>query len=226
MNRGDLRTQLRDELKTDPNGKIWRDRELNRFLTRAWNKVQSDMQYGFDENEVIIGTITTVSLQEEYTLPSNFGEMLNVKDQNSWTLDEITKRDLERRTNNTDAENTGQPTVYYLRAAKIGFWPIPIDVRTIEILYNAILTFPTDDTTALDITNLDLDFALVKYSAYLAWSSLRGNRRTALDKLEDYKDVLKDLKFRYLFKSRSMNMRTQKTTDNYYNPRGLNWPNR
>ena len=30
--RDDLRIELRDELKTDPNGKIWRDRELDRFL--------------------------------------------------------------------------------------------------------------------------------------------------------------------------------------------------
>jgi len=222
LQRDDLRLELRDELKTDPNGKIWRDRELNRFLSRAYIKIQSDCHYSLPENEVAVSNITTVASTQEYTLPIDFGKLLNVRDVNSGHLAQITKQELLQAITGTSATNLGQPSRYYLRGLKIGFYPIPDSVRTIELLYNAFLAFPTDDVTDISYGDDEIEGVIIKYASYLAWSSPRGNRNEALARLQDYELLINSIKNRFLFQDRNIQYQTVRNTDSFYNPRGLN----
>jgi hypothetical protein len=214
-----LRTDLRDEIKTDPNGKIWRDRELDEFLLQAYAKVQADCQYELPENEVDPATFNTVSGTAEYTLPSNFGraQLVYSTDRKLYSITKQRAREID-----PDDNDSGSPYRYYIRGTKIGFYPKPNTSETIYMLYLAELAFPTDDTTEIDY---DDKFArvLIKYAAYLAWSSPRGNKQAALEKLDDYKEVLGAYKTSQLFRDNEIKYKTVRKRRNYYNPQGLNY---
>jgi hypothetical protein len=40
--RAELRSDVKTELKKDPNGRIWSDAELNNYINKAYAKVQKD----------------------------------------------------------------------------------------------------------------------------------------------------------------------------------------
>lgn len=219
-NRVDLRRDLRDEFKTDPNGRIWQDRELNKFLGQAYLKIQADTNFNLPENQAAPDTFDTVAGTQEYSLPSNFGRMNQVLISSSnYPLEEVEIGALYQMFPQTVS---GSPARYYLRNDKIGLHPIPNAVQTITRIFVNRFTFPADDTTVIDYNDDEIAGAIVKYAAYLAWSAPRGNRQTATEKLQDYNELMKSVKLHKIFRQRTLQYKTVRNTGQYYNPRGLN----
>ena len=191
--RADLRADLRTELKKDPNGKIWNDTALNWYLTKAYLRVQKDWNFQWRENQANT-TFSTVVGTQEYTLPTDLGKLELVRFDTD-NLRKTTKVQLKRDQNNFVA---WKPSKYYVFGANIGFDTLPDTVWTVDIDYVKRLSFPTDDTTEIDFDE-DYDVALVKYAAFLAWSSIDGKQGTASSELQEYQLELDTLYSTYIF---------------------------
>lgn len=213
---------LRDEIKTDPNGKIWRDRELRRFLSRAYLKIQADAMFNFPENQAAPTALATVGGTQEYNLPASFGRMVELVIASSNYPLEIISLDKLYSLYPQQSE-AGTPTRFYLRNDKIGLHPIPDAVYTLTQIYRKKFAFPTVDTQVIDYDDDEVADTMVKYASYLAWSSPRGNRATAVEKLQDYKELLSALKHAKMFRSKTFSYKTVRNTGQYFNPRGLNY---
>lgn len=209
---------LRDEIKTDPNGRIWRDRELRRFLSRAYLKIQADAMFNFPENQAAPTALVTVAGTQEYNLPTSFGRMIKILIGGSdYPLTMITLENVPQQ------GETGSPTEFYLRNDQIGFHPIPDNAYTLTQIYRKKFLFPDEDTEAIDYDDDEVADTMVKYASYLAWASPRGNRATAIEKLQDYKELLSALKHAKMFRSKTLSYKTVRNTGQYFNPRGLNY---
>lgn len=192
-NRWELRTLLRTEIKIDPNGKIWDDTALNNYIDIAYLQVQKDWNFKWRENDAET-TISIVSGTQEYDLPTDLGkvELIRVRQTQLW---KTTLIDLKKRISNFAS---GIPSEYYVRWAKIGFDVIPNITESAEFFYKKRLAKFTSDTSESEFWE-DFDVAIVKYAAFLAWSSPRGNEGTASRKLEEYRLELDTLVSTYIF---------------------------
>lgn len=196
QNRAQLRASFRNEIKTDPNGKIWSDAEVNNFADIALLKLQRDGDFRWAENENGSTTFTLVAGTREYSLPSDFGRMELV--QRSSDILEMTTFEDVRYHNPLDVQST--PNEYYLRGSNIGFDPVPNAGTTVNAYYRKRLPYLTSDVVTIVFVDPSFAHAIVKYMAYLAWSSPRGNKQHALEKLDDYKETLSVLRTAYLFR--------------------------
>lgn len=189
---------LRQELKTDPNGKIWPDSQLNMYIQQAIRKLEADGNHRWQIEQV---GQTDISLSEgvaEYALPSNFDEMDFVMVGNL----RLTPTTFEEATVINPQNVQGAPYWYYLRGNSIGFAPPPNESGTATLYYYLASAPLTSDGQAIAYPN-DFALALVKYGAYLAWSSPRGNYDTAQAKMNDYKELLSTLKMNYILRDRN-----------------------
>ncbi len=191
--RADLRSDVRVELKKDPTAKIWSDASLNAYLKQAYLKLQKDGNFQWRENQANT-TFSTVVWTQEYVLPTNLGKIQLVRFE--WDdLIKDTKVGLKRRYNNFVA---WRPSRYYIFAANIGFDTLPDTVWTVDLDYQANLAFVTDDTTEIDYP-MDFDTAIVKYAAFLAWSSIDWKQNTASGQLQEYQLEIDTLYSSYIF---------------------------
>jgi hypothetical protein len=211
-----LRTDLRNELFTDPNGKIWKDALLNDYINQAYLRVESDGQFLWDENEHATVSAFTVSGTAEYDLPTNLVRTQCVKF-NGIELEQVTKSELFKR---YPSETYGTPYCYYIRANKIGFYPTPNLVGTYELLFLSKADVLDEDTDEIIYPD-DFARAIVKYASYLAWSSPRGNRQTAEEKLVDYTRIIQMLISSYQTKEQ-FDYRVRRNYRNSFNPKGIN----
>ena len=99
-----------------------------------------------------VGTLTTIAGTQEYSLVDNFADMdasniltVSVQGAQRAKLQYVPFNQLKIHKPDLDADNAGIPTVYYLRAGNIGFWPQPSDSLTIEIDYYSLSTDLEDD---------------------------------------------------------------------------------
>ena len=182
--RSALRTLIRNELKIDPNGKVWTDSTLNTYLNRSYLQLQQDWNLDWQENDA---NTTYTATAQETSLPTNFGKVSLVR--YNWTeLLVTTKLQLKREIATFQAWT---PSRYYLYSNTLGTDTIPSS-WTIDLDYKKIIAWFTDDVDESAYPS-NFDTALVKYSAYLAWSAPRGNAQTAAQKLQEYtleKDTL------------------------------------
>ena len=189
-NRTTLRSNIRWELKIDPNGKIWNDSTLDLYLNRAYLQLQQDWNLDWQENDA--NTTYTPSAQET-SLPTDFGKIVLVR--YNWTeLISTTKIQMKREIATFQAWT---PSRYYLYSNTLGTDTIPSS-GTIDLDYKKINAGFTADTDESDYPTT-FDTALVKYSAYLAWSSPRGNVQTAASKLQEYNLEKETLIWMYIF---------------------------
>jgi hypothetical protein len=180
---------LRDELKMDYADLIWKQDEKLRFINTALHKIQSDGLYNWGENDDL-AIISTTAGQEEYDLPVGCVRINQIiLDDSRYKLRYTTKGNVLRRN-----VNTGKPSEYYLFQNKIGLFPTPDGAYSLKCLYQKLL--PSIGLT--DEFPLSDEFIqpLIKYSAYLAWSTPRGNQGEAEYKLQDYNRSLNGLIFR------------------------------
>lgn len=197
-----LASDLRTELRIDPNDKIWPLATKERYLNRAYVKVQRDGQYRWRQNEVEY-EFSLAGGQEKYELSSA------ITADDFTRLDYIQLRDSLTNLRNVSLEivrtrgstGTGQPNEYFIFGTTIGFYPIPDAAYTVLILYRRKLAKMTSSQAML----LPDDFAdaIVKYAAYLAWSSPRGERGKAEESKGDYEELMSELKVSYLLQDSS-----------------------
>lgn len=191
--RAEQRADLRTELKKDPNGKIWSDSALNGYLKSANLKIQKDGNFQWRENQGNT-TFSTVVWTQEYTLPTDLGKVQLVR-YNGTNLLNTTKVILKREYANFVSWT---PSKYYLFGSNIWFDVLPNGTWTIDLDYQARVTYPTDDTTETWFPE-DYDIAIVKYAAFLAWSSIDGKQNTASAQLQEYTLELDTLYSTYIF---------------------------
>lgn len=214
MTLGDVRDYLREELKADRNGKIWGDNQLNRFINKAILNISVDANFAWDETDRQSYSFTTTSGTQEYALPSDFGqlELVILNDgQNKMYLKSTDFVDQKiANLNSSDSK----PYNYYIRTTYIGFSPIPDNPYEITLFYRKGLSTLTNDSDTFPFSD-DFLQAVLKYASYMAWSSVRGNRQSALEKLEDYKMEMDYLLQRYLSKDfPGLNYRTPRNKPN------------
>jgi len=191
--RADLRADVRTELKKDPNGKIWDDATINKYINKAYLKVQKDGNFQWRENQGNT-TFPTESWVQEYVLPTDLGKVQLVRF--NWTVLITTTKVLLKRQLSTFVSWT--PSKYYLFWANIWFDVLPNVVWTIDLDYQKRLAkFITD--TQESAFNDDFDTAIVKYAAFLAWSSIDGKQQTAGVELDEYKLEIDTLVSTYIF---------------------------
>lgn len=133
----DLRLLTRSTyLKIDPNAKVWSDDTLDVFINQAYHKVQSDMSFEWPEYETSV-EITTVAWTETYTKPSDFVRLIWLYD-DTYNLTKTSKQQtmIVRATES-------KPSSYYLYGSSIGFYPVPDNAYTIDLLYYRQLPFLT-----------------------------------------------------------------------------------
>lgn len=192
-NRGELRTDVRTELKKDPNGRIWSDATLNGYIDKAYLKVQKDGNFQWRENQANT-TFSTVSGTQEYTLPTDLGKIQLIRF-NGTNLLKTTKVQLKREQNTFVAWT---PSQYYVFGANVWFDVIPNVVGTIDFDYvKRLAALSTDSTESAFDT--DFDVAIVKYAAFLAWSSIDGKQWAASSKLQEYGIEIDSLISTYIF---------------------------
>lgn len=114
--------------------------------------------------------ISTVNGTQEYDLVSNFSDLDN-NDILSVTLQGAVSKKLkywpfnQLRADQPDFDLVGAsvPRRYYLKAGKIGFWPLPNDVYTVEVDYYKVPTEMSDDS---DVPIIPVAYreGLVKYA--------------------------------------------------------------
>lgn len=190
-NRSQIRTKFTQEMRTDTSNKIWTTTILNDLFSQAYLQVQKDGFFQWDENQGGSQSITFVAGTREYSFsPDDVGKIHVVILSNG---SEIFPSSFETIIRDNPLSTRGTPTVYYVRAGKIGFDAVPdATVASATVYYNYKLAAPTNDST-----NIDLDDSLVplivKYMAYLAWSQPGGNSSKAQEKLDQYQQRLGDL---------------------------------
>lgn len=191
--RAELRADLRTELKKDPNAKIWSDDSLNNYLNKAYAKVQKDGNYQWRENQGNT-TFSTVVWTQEYTLPIDLWKIQLLR-YNGTVLLPTNKVSLKRQQANFVS---GTPSQYYIFSANVWFDVLPSSVWTIDFDYIKRLTKLTTDTQESEF-NDDFDVAIIKYAAFLAWSTIDGKQQTSWAKLQEYNLELDTLYSTYIF---------------------------
>ena len=116
------------------------------------------------------GTFSLVADTQEYTLTA---QLANIDEQNiiSVAIQGASAKklaywpynQLRARKPDLDADDTGLPEVYYIKAGKIGFWPSPGEAYTVEVDYFSIPTELTSDTDTPDIP-VGYRESLIKYA--------------------------------------------------------------
>ena len=165
--RAQLRSKLRTELKIDPNGKVWSDPTLNQFINSAYFQLQKDGSFNWRENDGNYSFSLTSGTQE-YSLPTGFIRTDLVR-YNGTELTSTSKVALKRQ---YSSFASGTPSKYYLNGGYIGLDVVPNVTGTLDIDYRKQLTAFTADADVSSFPET-MDNAMVKYGAYLAWSTAK-----------------------------------------------------
>lgn len=160
----DFRTTLREDYLKDPNGKVRNNSMVDRAINKAYSQVQSDLNYGSNEN-LGTSTYTTTAGDYEYDLPADFARIKLVR----YNFDGTNKYPLERTTlKRLEATYTtftqGNPYQYYKNKLVLGVYPIPPSQGTIYLDYYTMLPAITEATDSE--TPTEFDDTIILYAAY------------------------------------------------------------
>lgn len=141
-----------------------------RWLNEAYSIAQNELNLVNPEYTVPAEvTVTTVSGTQEYSLETDFSDLVSVTNQFGDELDYISLKDVPKRDFQAGYSETN--VQYYLRADKIGLSPIPTGADNYSIWYrpvSATLTSYFDDITLPDKNYFPLvDFMMYKASIKL-----------------------------------------------------------
>jgi len=190
----ELRSSLRDEIRIDPNGKIWSDLILDTYIKQAIFQIQKDWNFEWRENQWGNNTFSLVPWTQEYDLPSDFIRTDLVR-YNGQVLQKTTQKQLKQL---YTSFTSGTPFQYYILGSKIWFDVLPNDAWTIDFDYFKRLNAPLEDTNLSPFPE-DFNISIIKYASYLAWSSPRGNEQTAITKKNEYDVLINWLTNAYIF---------------------------
>lgn len=148
-----LREQVND-ITRDPNNRIRPVAMVDRAINSSYTAVQQELESFIDAtNETY--TTTTVSWQQEYTLPINFTTLQTVVYNWSALLRTTKKKIVETNQNTT----IGSPIYYYIQWGNLWLFPIPDQALTLTLTSTISLATITtiEDSQAPSI----LDSAIV-----------------------------------------------------------------
>lgn len=209
------KSQLNDEVKIDKNDKLWSPEVKNQFLNQAYFQVQKDMNFKTRQNQAPAYPIAVVAGTQEYVLPADFirTQLVTCNGLKIYAIDFI---DLKAQNLGTAQ---GLPYNYYLYGGNIGFYPIPTNAD-IELYY--LKKLPVMTSVQDGVLPVDFDIAVVKYAAYLLWSTPRGNRQTAQEKATDYEQVMNTLRMAFLYEdTANATFGIQRWTHNRTSPKSV-----
>lgn len=181
-----LVSAVNTELRVNTGNKIWSTSTILGYINQAIRRVEVDLRFESNANAPASSTTSTVQGTAEYDLPADFAEMDMVQlnnGSNIYTLYPIEYQEtLLLNPNNTQS----QPSNYYIRGSKIGMYQIPDSSSyTILLFYRKLVSSLTTGGSDLELNDVYVP-SIVKYAAYLAWSSMRGNEQAAEQKRQQY----------------------------------------
>lgn len=193
-----LKASFNNDVRINKNYKLWSEPLVEDYINQAYFQVQKDASFAWPENST--SSVVTPTGYEA-TLPADFITVDMVKHGDS-TLQKGDKLALIDRNNNFDS---GEPTYYYLYGGKIGFDKIP--TKTVTLYYKKKLP---ELTSLVDSAFAQLfDFMIIKYAAYLAFSTyLPGDPRGTV-RLNDYQTQFDSL-FGYQFNDNNITFSYQR----------------
>lgn len=184
-----LRGKLRTELKIDPNGRVWNDSTLDNALNDAVLQIESDGNFDWHFNNAENSESSVVS-QAGYDLPDDFVRIEN--DAVLYDSGEIRLMDYNYAWKNKYFETDGTPSIFSIWANKIYLGFRPNSIKTLKYLYKKKLTEMTADANDSGLPN-EFDTAIVKWAAYLCWSSIEGKENKGISAAQDYQEAMKGL---------------------------------
>ena len=194
-----LRSKFNNDVSINKSFQQWNSSLVDQFLNQAYYQVQKDGNFDWSENETS-STLTYTS--NEADLPSDFMVLSIVKAGTS-TLSSTNKLSLVN--NNADLTNTGSPSQYYLYGGKLGLDKVPTPAVT--IYYKKQLP---DMTDVVDSSFPDrFDTAIVKYAAYLAFSTYLPSDPRGQIRLQDYQQAFDSI-FNYQIDDSSISFSYEK----------------
>jgi len=226
-----FRSQL-DFYLRDPNAKIWPYSYRDIAINMAYSQMQADLNYWSNEN-LWTTTYTTTAGVYEYTLPSDFARIKQVRynfnGQNKYPLARTTLKKLQ-------AQYTkfvqGQPYWYYKNGLTLGVYPIPQSEGLIYLNYYTMLP---EITEAQDSeTPQEYDDSIILYAAYKLLTGTEKDVKAQQCKRQ-YDDNINKLRLMYEYDDENMRFLNERTTqgigvrsdvitDWYYNSgRGGGW---
>lgn len=200
----DLRLLTRSTyLKIDPNAKVWSDDTLDVFINQAYHKIQSDMSFEWPEYETST-TITTVAGTEMYSKPSDFVRIIGLYD-DTYNLTKTTKQQtmINRATQS-------KPSSYYLYGSNIGFYPLPDNAYSIDLLYYRQLPLLTSSQGS----GLPYEYnqVIALYATYLMLISVEKQNK-AVACLAEYTNIMNWLFAKDMYDDDNIAFVQQRSTD-------------
>lgn len=188
MNLGELRTMVRGFLN-EPVAAFWSDAELNGHINvghrKLYNFIRNLSQYNFTTRV----TFQTVVNQEYYKLPGDLKSMklisiLNDNNDEEW-LDYNPWPHPENWTTRTalSTDVTGFPQAFWMMGDSLRISPIPADISTIRIYYEARLV---DLTADADVPASDVDY----HDMCAIWAGIMARPKDKVPS-DDLKDLYK-----------------------------------
>jgi hypothetical protein len=179
-----LQTNTRNTyLKIDPNGKVWSDDVVDYYINRWYERVQQDFGYDIPECETST-TISTVWWTTEYNKPTDFVRVVGLF-QDSYTLSRITKQQFL-----TNRASQTKPSSFYIYGDKIGLYPTPDWVYSLDLLYKKKLPEITDLVDSE--LNVSMEDLMILWACYLMFLSVEKNDKATmcLNQYTQAKDAL------------------------------------
>lgn len=139
----DLVSKLRNELKIDPNDKVWNQSTKEQYINDAYVQIQRDGEYNWRECQVEDNTsIAMVPGTEKYALPSDFTRLDYVQTVDNLFVLRATILSKVRTRGNT---GNAAPNEYFIYGNNIGFYPIP------DKAFITLILFEPNNINRLDI---------------------------------------------------------------------------
>lgn len=149
MNRGDLRTYVRDLLGED-SAAWWTDATLNRFINESYRHLRNVVDMNNQNYFGQISDISFVADQERYDLPSNNRVLMAQQLTSSGQYRRMSQVDiiLHERFTQVSYPISVLNRVYYLFGKQIGVIPVPTEAQTdgLRVWNVPALTELTDDS--------------------------------------------------------------------------------
>lgn len=175
-----MRQNVRDDLIIDPNGDIWSDARIDRFIHEFLGMTYSWDQKDFGETS---GTLTLVASTASYDLSSelsNYSKLRDIKlTGRNVFLTEIEQSELDEFLNGRDETYEGEPLYYWFYGDDtINLWPVPNgDITTASVRFErSSPTLADDESPAFDSR---WHYVCELYARWRCFSTVPGHEKTA-----------------------------------------------
>jgi len=171
-----LLSKFNNDVRINKSFKLWTSDVVTEFINQAYFQVQKDGNFDWSQNQA--SAVLSFS-NNEADVPSDF-ITVNLVKAGDVTLERGDKLEMVDR--NIDLTAVGSPSKYYLYGGKIGLDKVPNS--TVTIYYRKQLP----DLTSVVNSELPARFdkAIVKYAAYLGFSTYLPNDQRGELRLRDY----------------------------------------